>query len=185
MAAAPPGMMQQTADPLAELRDIQLPPGIETWPPAPGWWLVAAVMLGLLGAALWALFQYWRRNRYRREARTQLRDIYAQWEQTRDDHAYLQAVQTLLKRVALTRFPRSNVASLTGEAWVLFLDQSSGSHDFSMSQSEALIDGNYRQDAQIDPAALQQSALQWINLHDPKHLQQATLAHDAVPGAAT
>lgn len=175
MAAAPPppGMMQQATDPLAELRDIHLPAAIETWPPAPGWWLLAGLAIVSLAAlALWG-YRKWRANRYRREALRELHVLQANWQQDQDDHAYLDALQHLLKRVALTSFPRESVASLTGEAWVQFLDQSTGSHDFSMAESEALIDGNYRRDTTIDVDNLKLAAERWIRKHDPRHLEES------------
>ena len=72
MAAAPaqqqPGVMQQAMDPLAQLRDIHQPGMIETWPPAPGWWLLAALAVAALTALIVRAFRHWRANRYRREA---------------------------------------------------------------------------------------------------------------------
>ena len=164
-----PGIMQP-ADPLAELRDIHLPGQIETWPPAPGWWLLALLLLAAVIAGFAFLIRRWRANRYRREARVALRALHNSWQAQQDDQAYLTDLQVLLKRTALTRFPREDVASLTGEAWVQFLDHSTGSHDFSLGAAEVLIDGNYRNDVEIDVPALQASALNWIERHDPKHL---------------
>lgn len=181
MAAAPqqPGIMQQQTDPLAELRDIHVPGLIETWPPAPGWLLIAVLgVLALLAFCVW-LYRRWRANRYRREAIRELKHLHANWLNDNDDRAYLLAVQGLLKRVALTGFPREDVASLTGEAWVRFLDQSTGSHDFSIGESEVLIDGNYRQDTDINVPALDLVARQWINKHHPNHLQYSQLPEAA------
>ncbi len=162
----------QAADPLAELRDIHQPEMISAWPPAVGWWLLALLLgLALMATCVW-LFRRWRVNRYRREALRELKILQDAWQEDQDDHAYLEALQRLLKRVALTGFPRENVASLTGEAWLQFLDLSTGSHDYSMGQAEALIEGNYRKDAAIDVAALQQAAKQWIHKHDMKHLTE-------------
>jgi len=32
-------------NPLINLKDIHLPPAVAIWPPAPGWWIVAVVLL--------------------------------------------------------------------------------------------------------------------------------------------
>lgn len=167
MATAPgqPGIPQQQMDPLAQLRDIQQPGMIESWPPAPGWWLVAIVALCLLIAGCTWLFRRWKENRYRREALKELDCLLIEWHEHQSDLVYLQSLQRLLKRVALTRFPREDVASLTGEAWVQFLDRSTGSHDFSMGATESLIDGNYRQGAEINVETLQKIATNWIRNH--------------------
>ena len=162
----------QAADSLAELRDIHQPEMISAWPPAPGWWLLALLLgLALMASCVW-LFRRWRANSYRREALRELTILEDAWQEDQDDHAYLEALQRLLKRVALTGFPREDVASLTGEAWLQFLDLSTGSHDYSMGKPEALIEGNYRKDTVVDVAALQKAARQWINRHDMKHLTE-------------
>jgi hypothetical protein len=171
VTGAPPGMMQQGADPLAQLRDIHVPGMIEAWPPAPGWWILAALGALLVIAGFTWLFRYWRANRYRREALRELTQLLKDQHKDEDDQAYLEALQRLLKRTALTGFPREEVASLTGEAWVQFLDRASGSHDFSMGEAEALIDGNYRPDISVDVERLHLVAKSWIQKHHPRHLE--------------
>jgi len=174
MAQAPaqqPGVMNQAMDPLAQLRDIHQPAMIETWPPAIGWWILAGLAAAALLLALISAYRRWRANRYRREAIQELNSLLDDWRSHQDDGVYLTSLQLLLKRVALTRFPRDEVASLTGEAWVQFLDRSSGSHDFSMGEMEVLIDGNYRQDISINVESLQTFAAQWIRQHDSRFLE--------------
>jgi len=147
-----------------------MPDMIEAWPPAPGWWILAALGVLLVIAGLTWLFRYWRANRYRREAISELTQLLKDQHKDEDDQAYLEALQRLLKRTALTGFPREEVASLTGEAWVQFLDRASGSHDFSMGEAEALIDGNYRPDISVDVECLHMVAKSWIQKHHPRHL---------------
>ena len=103
----------------------------------------------------------------------ELAELRADWQRHGDDQLYLVALQKLIKRVALTRFPREQVAALTGEAWTGFLDRSTGSHDFSMAESEALIDGVYREDISIDISSIEAAAGLWIKKHDPRFLEEA------------
>lgn len=175
-------MMQQGADPLAQLRDIHVPGMIEAWPPAPGWWILAALGVLLVIAGITWLFRYWHANRYRREAIRELTQLLKNQRNDEDDQAYLEALQRLLKRTALTGFPREAVASLTGEAWVQFLDRASGSHDFSIGEAEALIDGNYRPDISVDAESLHLVAKSWIQKHHRRHLnaEEHRLDEDAL-----
>jgi hypothetical protein len=111
------------ADPLADLRDIHLPPAVSSWPPGPLWWLLLALALVVTALLLRYWLRWWRRNAYRRVALEQLQTIYQQWQSDKDQQRYLHELHVLLKRVALQAFPGSAVAPLNGESWLLFLDQ--------------------------------------------------------------
>lgn len=156
---------QQQTDPLAQLRDIHMPPPIDTWPPAPGWVILAALGLAAVIALFYWLYRRWRRNRYRREALRELAALRARFEERRDKAAFLVESQTLLKRVALTRYPRERVANLTGEAWVQFLDRSANTEEFSMGAGQSLIDGGYVPDPDVDVDKLHDLAAMWIKKH--------------------
>ena len=47
--------MNPDADPLAELRDVILPPDPSFWPPAIGWWLLAVLAVVLAVSALYGI----------------------------------------------------------------------------------------------------------------------------------
>lgn len=152
-------------DPLAELRDIHMPGAIDTWPPAVGWWILLAIAIFLVLAALYWLYARWRANRYRREAITELNQLRADYQQHGEDSVYLAEYQCLLKRVALTRYAREDVASLTGESWVAFLDRTSKSQEFSMGKGQVLIDSTYVPEPEADVAALHKMGVAWIKRH--------------------
>ncbi len=171
------------ADPLAQLRDIHLPGPVESWPPAIGWWILLLIILLLVLTVFNWLYKRWRANRYRREALKELRQLHENYLQHGDDLLYLARFQTLLKRVALTRFSREEVASLTGESWVSFLDRTSRSQEFTMGKGQVLIDGQYlpatktpatktpatkTPATKVDVAALQDLGIYWIKLHNPE-----------------
>jgi hypothetical protein len=82
-----------------------------------------------------------------------------------DKHAYLLQCENLLKRVALTRYPRTRVASITGEAWVQFLDRTSGTNEFSMGAGQALIQGSYAPATDVEVDQLHKLARYWIKQH--------------------
>jgi hypothetical protein len=144
-----------TADPaaLANLRDIALPTPIAWWPPQPGWWLVTAALLALVGFGVAALTRCHHANAYRRAA---LREL----PQTEP-----QALGALLKRTALAAAPRAAVASLTGDAWATFLQQTGG---FPRSARIALAEAALQPSRSADAArmdAARAAMRHWIRHH--------------------
>ncbi|WP_295442518.1 DUF4381 domain-containing protein [uncultured Thiodictyon sp.] len=164
VANAPPTM----PDPLAGLRDWHLPEPVSWWPPAPGWWLVAGVAL----VALLLAVRLWRRRRRRgaavRVALDELRVLRGQLGAGLDPLGFAAAISVLLRRLALTRFPRERVAGLSGTAWLAFLDATGGGEGFSQGPGRALAQSPYRNPAAAtpqacaDPAALGDLAERWI-----------------------
>ena len=161
-------------DPLANLRDIHLPLPIEQWPPAPGWWVLVFFGMAAVLAALYWLWSHWKANTYRRDGVRQLDEIMLTYESHGDVTRYLEEFQVLLKRVALTRYDRQLVASLSGEEWVAFLDRSSNSLEFSMGAGQVLITGNYEPEPTADVQQLNKLGRFWIQKHhDLPALEQA------------
>jgi hypothetical protein len=125
------------------LRDIHLPGAPSLWPPAPGWWVLAAVLLALIA---WGV-RVWLRRRRIRQQRQQVFDALATLQTALAGDrspAQLAAIGELLRRLALTRYPRSEVASLSGGAWLRFLDDTGGQGRFSEGPGRVLADGPYR-----------------------------------------
>ena len=149
-------------DPLANLRDIHIPGAIDPWPPAIGWWLLAALALVAICYCFFWIFRWWQSNQYRREGVRALTELLNNHE---SEKQYLQAYSDLLKRVALSRYPRDVVANLTGVAWVSFLDSTAKTQEFTMGEGEVLIQGNYESDPVVDVEKLHQLGLFWIKNH--------------------
>lgn len=167
MAQAPsPGILPTQTDPLAALRDIHLPSPIETWPPAAGWWVLVFFGIAAVLATLYWLWLRWRANTYRRDGIRQLDAIMQAYESHGDITRYLEDYQVLLKRVALTRYDRDIVASLSGEDWVAFLDKSSNSMEFTIGEGQVLISGNYVAEPAADIEKLHELGRFWIRKHN-------------------
>ncbi len=110
------------------------------WPLAPGWYVIAGVALVLLGVSVWAAVDRWRRNRYRRAA---LRELGLIAHHAQVSTAVIEIAE-LLKRTALAAFPRERVASLTGAAWLGFLDATGGTGAFTSGDGRLLGDAIYQ-----------------------------------------
>ncbi|MGP4844895.1 DUF4381 domain-containing protein [Marinobacter sp. 1Y8] len=105
-------------DPLANLRDIHLPDPGGFWPPAPGWWILAALALALLICLAVFLLRRQRRNRWLKTARAELAALR---QQQSADARWFTDLNALLKRCARQRYPDARPQSLSGERWHQFL----------------------------------------------------------------
>ena len=119
---------------LDRLHDLVLPPPVPWWPPAPGWyWIIGLLFAGGV-VLLVGSFLRWQHNRYRREA---LHELAREWEALRNPASRpdaLATVDALLKRAALTAFPRTQVAELTGAPWIDFLTRTGRSGTLTPEQ---------------------------------------------------
>ena len=68
----------------------------------------------------------WLHNCYRREALTELAQQETKLADANRRAAAITTIAELLKRTALSAFPRESVASLTGAAWLAFLNRTRG-----------------------------------------------------------
>lgn len=110
---------------LDRLHDLVLPPALPWWPPAPGWlWILGALVL-LAAVLAVRSFARWQRNHYRREALAELQRIESRIAGNEVQAAVAQLAE-LLKRTAITAYPREQTAALSGAAWFDFLDQRGG-----------------------------------------------------------
>ncbi|MBT8040753.1 MAG: DUF4381 domain-containing protein [Xanthomonadales bacterium] len=147
---------------LQNLNDIAAPAAVAWWPPAPGWYVLAGLaLLGLL-ALLFRWLQRWQRSRYRREARAVLADVRA------SGAGQAHRVPELLKRAALSAFPRDQVAGLDGTAWYRFLDGSAHCDRFSARDGGLLAKASYgigKPLSESEFVALCEAAEFWLRQH--------------------
>jgi len=122
------------------LRDIHLPGAVGFWPPALGWWLVAACVLA--GAALFAVHYY--RSRHRRVALRAMKRVRVALEQGAEPVVCLQMASTVLRRFAMTS-ARSlpTVPGLIGEGWLEYLDSRWQRHEFAKGLGRQLLAAPY------------------------------------------
>ena len=158
------------------LRDIQLPTAVSWWPPAPGWWLLSvAVLLVYLGRR----YEWYRRLRRRFQSSraplavaadvavlAEFRRIRASFAEDNDVQALSAALSVLLRRVAMRSVPRHEVAALTSESWLEWLDDHGRSRAFSSGVGRALLKAPYRgpsgAPSEIDGEALLRVCEEWV-----------------------
>lgn len=163
--------MTPTPAALPDLHDIVLPEPVSLLPQTPGWWVLLGLVLLVLA---WATHRAARRrhaNRYRRLALARLEGI----EQSLADPAVapedLSALPRLVKQTALACRPRSEVAALSGEPWLRFLDRSYGGTGFTEGPGRLLLSLAYSRPEATDAARSEQLGSlvrlirRWIRRH--------------------
>jgi hypothetical protein len=144
------------------LRDIIAPLEQGWWPPAPGWWFVAAVVLFMVGWLVKALVKYFTYE-YAALRKAALRELANLPQQEGlNDRQFAEQTSALLKRVAMVRYAEQQPARLNGEDWLTFLDQSSSSQIFSQSGGSALLEAQYQASASLNRNELLDAAQTWI-----------------------
>ncbi|NQX88014.1 MAG: DUF4381 domain-containing protein [Halioglobus sp.] len=109
-------------DPLAALHPLREPLAIGWWPPAAGWWVLLLLTLSILAVIGHLLWRRYQRNAYRRHALRQLDALRSLHVHSGDDRHYVEALNALLKSVALRAYPAAQIASRHGEPWRTFLN---------------------------------------------------------------
>jgi len=126
------------------LRDLHLPEAVGWWPLAPGWWVVIALVAIGLVYLVRRYLQKRARGAARRHALLQLANLTAEFEQHRDAIAFSSGLSELLRRTMLAYAPRHEVAGLTGDAWLAWLDKDLDQPRFQSEAGRKLLELPYR-----------------------------------------
>lgn len=158
-------MNQSDPGSLDHMHDIVTAVPAPLWPPAPGWYVVLALLaLGLFAMLYWS-WRHWLANAYRREALARCDAIM----HNASPATRVAELAEILKRTALTAYPRETVASLTGDDWILFLDQHARSSDFGQSATaHELFNATYDKPTGSPSTDAQQAydlVCRWIRRH--------------------
>ncbi len=143
-----------------DLHDILAAPPPAFWPPAPGWWVLAVLVLSLLVVSIWQGLRIVRQRRRRARILSELDNL-----TTHSPDQVVTQVSMLLRRVALMHFTRHEVAPLSGKAWLAFLDRTGGDGAFTQGAGNVLATVPYvsaRKVSGVDNDALIALARAWI-----------------------
>ena len=143
-----------------DLRDIHAAAPPAFWPPAPGWWVVAALLIAILVLTTVWCFRRYRLYRLKIQIMDEIETISNC--STENTEVFTARLSMLLRRIALRQYPRERVASLTGSDWLRFLDETGGDGDFEHGIGQILEVGPYRPQTSEQPReALLALARRW------------------------
>ncbi|MFP6817609.1 MAG: DUF4381 domain-containing protein [Pseudomonadales bacterium] len=141
-------------DLLQQLRDIHIPADPLWWPPAPGWWLLAAAtLLGCLLAVRFVFREYPRRRPIKRTRRLYqaLHGRLRAGEITAE--SYVHQSNELLKRLLIHGLGIRAARPASDIDWLKMLDEYHGSAAFSDGPGQILGNERFRKtpEIQIEP----------------------------------
>jgi hypothetical protein len=123
---------------LEKLHEILLPEPVSWMPQTIGWYVVFGLILLAIGYSIYRMLRRFQKNRYRRLALAELAVIEGELQQPERRARALAEIPVLLKWTALSAFPRSDVADLSGEKWLAFLDKTIGGKNFTEGEGRLL-----------------------------------------------
>ena len=151
-------------DLLSQLKDIHGASAVSWWPPAPGWWLLALLLLAILAWMGRRLLARFRVRQRRKQMLAWVDHLNANIDPQRDPQAYLSTLNRIFKLIALRAFPDQSCAALNGQDWVDFLIERMAKSP-STDALNILATGPYDPAPSFDPAQLSDLTRYWIKQH--------------------
>jgi hypothetical protein len=148
-------------DLLSQLRDIHAAAPVPWWPPAPGWWVLAGLVLVLLGWLGRRALARYRVHQRRQQMLGWIDHLNVNIDPRRDPQAYLSTLNRIFKLVALRAFPDQHCASMNGQEWSDFLIEKMQKTP-SAELLGVLASGPYDPAPGFDPEQMSKLAGYWI-----------------------
>lgn len=153
--------MNGAPDPLSDLRDIHLPDPVSFWPPAPGWWIAVIVIIALLALSVWA-FRRFRTPKVFKTACHELQGLRESYAANQQDRNLTLGLSLLLRRYAMAVYGREQVAGLTGQQWLAFLNKKGLTSQFTEGAGRVLVSAPYGGQESIKGHELIATVEQWL-----------------------
>lgn len=138
-----------------QLVEVAAPAPVSMLPQTPGWAVLGG---GVFVALVWGIRRAWRHHHATAYRRAALMDL----ARAGDNPV---TVSTILKRAALAVYPRAEVASLSGDDWLRFLDDTGGDGQFQNGVGVAVGQAAYAPPPQGSHDGLNALACRWVRIH--------------------
>ncbi|MBK1880924.1 DUF4381 domain-containing protein [Luteolibacter pohnpeiensis] len=139
---------------LDRLHDIVEPPPVGWWPLAPGWLMLALVVLIIGIYFLLKKYRHWKSSAYRREAIRQIKISES-----------ANTIACILRRTALAIAPRTTLATVYNDQWVDWLAAQTSISVPPRVQKILGTDLYQRSIALSEVSILRDFAIEWIHTH--------------------
>ncbi|MBT5231243.1 MAG: DUF4381 domain-containing protein [Methylococcales bacterium] len=151
------------------LREIQVPETVSIWPLAPVWWISLFLIIALISRSAFK-----RRPVKNPAVDLALDQLNLLRKQYRDHQSTSQScidLSQLLRQMALSLAPRDQVAQLTGQPWLQWLDQQANMQEFSSGIGQIMLSAPYQANPDINIHPLFKLIRRWIKQTQgkPKH----------------
>jgi len=133
--------------------------GLPFWPLAPGWWLLIILLVAsVIGVYYWINY---RKPPYKKMAQAALKQLHNEYELNGDAKKFIQSLSTLIRRIALAVYGQQ-VARLTGDKWLKFLDETGNTDAFTVGPGKMLIEAPYQSAPHINVKDLLLITRHWV-----------------------
>ena len=126
------------------LRDLHLPEPVGWWPLAAGWWILLAMAMGAVGYGLWRVLEWRKRNAPRRYALRELARYESGYREHKDPVTLGKQLSELLRRSMLAYASREEIAGMSGDDWLIWLDRGMPLPYFHTKAGKGLLELPYR-----------------------------------------
>ena len=130
-----------------------------------GWWLLLAISVLIAWFVWWGVQRFTAQRQQRklhRWVQQELDRLEAEYKTATNTNKLLQDLSVLVRRVAMSTFPREDVAGLYGETWASWLRASNVGTGLNEQSIRLLVDGPYKKYTASDVIPLLSACRQWV-----------------------
>lgn len=167
-------------NPLDQLADISTPTNVSIWPLAWGYWVLIALLLGILTILIFWLIKVRKHGVFKRQTLAQLAALQS------SDTDFAQKAQVYLKQTCLHYFSQAKPLQLSGIVWQQFiLSHYKGKQEEELKKAVSFIQNSLYANSSIDNTtselneSTKQALLDWIKTSTPPRKERALVTGTA------